>query len=212
MVRLNKSPQPKAIKTEKDYQEGENFKTLAADCHNKCYICEDNPTHINVEHIVPHRKNPDLKFDWYNLFIACGHCNNIKHTKYDNVLDPTKCDPEEHIALSIVMTGDIRDRVNVAALKFDNSTIETVELLHHVYNGGTTDMKEIECTNLRNKHLIPDIRLFLQYIHNYFAEPDEDYDILILDEISRSSKFAAFKRKIIRDHPQLSSQFADALI
>ena len=83
MIRLSKSRLPSNIKiaSEQDYRKGEVFRTLVDDCHGKCYICEDKPTTINVEHIIPHRSDPALKFDWNNLFIACGHCNNIKHAK-----------------------------------------------------------------------------------------------------------------------------------
>jgi len=109
MVRLTKSPLPTGvtIESELDYRRGEVIKTLAEDYHNKCYICEDKPTTINVEHIVPHRRELALKYEWSNLFIACGHCNSIKHDKYDGIIDPTKCDPEEHIALSVEISSSL---------------------------------------------------------------------------------------------------------
>ena len=213
MVRLSKSQLPPGvtITSEKDYRKGIVLRTLAEDCHNKCYICEDKSTAINVEHIVPHLSDLALKFDWSNLFIACGHCNSIKHTKYDDILDPSKCDPEEHVALSIYVKDDLIDQVQVEALTQDKETAQTVELLSLVYNGGSTDIKEIECSNLRNSHLMPNVRLFYQYILGYREEPDLGYDNMIRVEIDRSSAFAAFKRKIVRDDPELSIIFADAL-
>jgi len=213
MVRLNKSQLPSGvtINTESDYREGPVFNILVSDCHSKCYICEDKPTTINVEHRVSHRGDPMLKFDWSNLFIACGHCNNIKLAKYDDILDPTQCDPEEHIVLSIEITDDITEQVQVESLTTDESTLMTAKLLGLVYNGGSTDIKKIECSNLRNSHLMPNIRLFYQYIRNYRDEPDLGYDNEIRREINRSSMFAAFRRKIIRDDPELSKTFADAL-
>jgi len=71
MVRLSKRSLPNdvAIKSEQDYRKGEVLKTLAEDCHDKCYICEDKPTTINVEHIVPHRNDPALKFNWSIYFL-----------------------------------------------------------------------------------------------------------------------------------------------
>ena len=213
MVRLSKSPPPDTpIKSDADYRSAEVLSTLAKDCHDKCYICEDKPTTINVEHIVPHRSDPDLKYDWYNLFIACGHCNNIKLAKYDDILNPSTCDPEEHIALSASITDEIIDRVMVESLKHDTSTLVTVELLDLVYNGNTTPIKKLESANLRNSHLMPNLRLFMQYIVNYRKEPDLGYGKIIRNEIARSSVFAAFKRKIIRDDPELSAQFSDALL
>ncbi|MDR1689872.1 MAG: HNH endonuclease [Clostridiales bacterium] len=213
MVQLSKTPLPPGITitSADDYRKDVVFKTLAADCYNKCYICEDKPSTINVEHIIPHRKDPKLKYDWNNLFIACGHCNNTKLAKYDNILDPTKSDPEEHIALSIDISDDLINCVSVELLTTDSAAIQTSELLKFVYNGGLTELKEIECSNLRNEHLLPNIRLFYQYIKNYSEEPDLGYDIMIKKEISRSSAFAAFKRKIVRDDPKLSLIFADLL-
>jgi len=213
MVRLIKNPLPPGvtIKTEQDYRKGEVIKILAEDCHNKCYICEDKPTTINVEHIVPHRSEPTLKFDWNNLFIACGHCNNTKSAKYDDIIDPTKCDPEDHIALSVEITDNLTGKVRIEPLETDGSTLETAELLDLVYNGGSTEIKEIECANLRNSHLIPNLRMFLQYIHDFREEADIGFDNLICKEIKRSSAFAAFKRKIVRDDPELSAVFADEM-
>ena len=214
MVRLSKSPLPPdvTIASEQDYRKGVVFKTLVDDCHGKCYICEDKPTTINVEHITPHRSDTALKYDWGNLFIACGHCNNIKLAKYDGILDPTECDPESHIALSVDVTRDLIDSVQVEALTMDDATKQTVELLGLVYNGGTTDIKAVECANMRNEHLVPGIRIFLQYIRNYLDEPDLGYDKIISKEIDRSSAFAAFKRKIVRDDPKLSVAFAESLM
>jgi hypothetical protein len=213
MIRLSKSPLPShiTIKSEKDYQSGIVFDMLAEDCHNKCYICENKATTINVEHRVPHRGDPELKFDWNNLFLTCGHCNTMKHVKYDDILDPTKCDPEEHIALSADVMDNLIDKVRVESLTADSSTLQTAELLNLVYNGGSTDIKDIECSNLRNEHLMIKIRLFHQFIRDYREEPDLGYDSIICKEIQRSSAFAAFKRKIVRDDPKLSVEFADAL-
>ena len=213
MVRLSKSQLPPGImiRSEQDYREGKVFETLVSDCHGKCYICEDKPSTINVEHIIPHRGDPCLRFDWNNLFIACGHCNSIKHAKYDDILDPTECDPEEHIALTVEISDNLVDHVQIEALTEDDSTKQTVELLGLVYNGGSTDIKNIECSNLRNEHLMPVIRTFLQYIRNYHDEPDLGYDNMINKGIDRSSAFAAIKRKIIRDDPKLSVIFADSL-
>lgn len=54
-----------------------------------------------VEHLLPHKngKYKDRKFDWENLFWACGHCNGIKNqNKYDEgILNCCKRDPEKLI-------------------------------------------------------------------------------------------------------------------
>jgi hypothetical protein len=213
MVRLTKSPLPPdvTIKSEQDYRRGEVIDTLISDCHGKCYICEDKSITFNVEHVTPHRNDARLKYDWNNLFIACGHCNSIKHVKYDEIINPTKLDPEEHIALSAVVTDELMDQVEVNALTADIVTMNTAELLNLVYNGESTSIKKHESTNLRNEHLMPVIRRFYQYIRDYLEEPDLGFAEMIIKEIDRSSAFAAFKRKIVRDDPELSVIFAESL-
>jgi hypothetical protein len=212
MVKLTKRPEPpKPIATENDYRTDPNFAALVEDCFGKCYICEnDKATTLNVEHRVPHRGDVSLKYDWHNLFLSCGHCNNIKLDSYDNILDPSKCDPEDYIALSLT-TDSFVEEVVVEALSNDESAAQTATLLKYVYNGGTTAIKEVECANLRNAVAVC-IARFLQYVKSYQDEPDIGYDAIIEKEISRSSAFAAFKRKIVREDAELSAKFATSLI
>ena len=96
MINIKKSEHPpKCLSEEKkkangDYKCGEVLDRLKEDFHNKCYLCEEKePSTINVEHFIPHQGNKDLKFDWKNLFWACGHCNNTKLAKYKNIIDCT---------------------------------------------------------------------------------------------------------------------------
>jgi hypothetical protein len=126
-------------------------------------------------------------------------------------VNPAQIDPEDYVALAIEISDDFIDWVSVTPLSQDSATLKTSKLLDLVYNGETTSIKRIESANLRNEHLLPDIQRFKQYIRGYYDEPDLGYGSLIKKEISRSSKFAAFKRKIIRDNPQLAVTFAEAL-
>ena len=52
-----------------------------------------------IEHLLPHKngKWPDRKFDWENLFWACGHCNRVKNQKKyeEGILNCCQRDPEE---------------------------------------------------------------------------------------------------------------------
>ena len=46
---------------------------LEGDFKGKCYLCEIKPVYdINIEHLVPHKGNKDLMFDWNNLFYSCN--------------------------------------------------------------------------------------------------------------------------------------------
>jgi len=212
MVKLTKRPTPpKPITDEKHYRSNPNFNALVEDCLGKCYICEsDKATTLNVEHRIPHHGDDKLKYDWSNLFLSCGHCNSIKGDKYGNILDPTKCDPEDSISLSLTVDSLI-ENVDVCALSNDISSKQTATLLLFVYNGGTTAIKDVECAVLRNE-ISACIARFYKYIEGYRREPNEGYDAIIVDEISRASSFAAFKRGIVRNDIELSAKFREFLI
>ena len=98
MVYLEKSqPAPESLVTEKTkasgkYNKEDVLERLVLDFKNKCYICEYQQPSVQVEHFIPHKGNVDLKFDWDNLFFACGHCNGTKLAKleYNDILNCTK--------------------------------------------------------------------------------------------------------------------------
>jgi len=72
------------------------------------------------------------------------------------------------------------------------------------------DYQRAAATNLKNR-LSRHIRDFIILVNDYKAERDPAQFDIIYSEISRKSEFAAFKRKIVRDDPELSEVFAEAL-
>jgi len=209
MVKLTKRPEPpQPITREKHYRDNPNFEALVEDCHRKCYICEnDKATTFNIEHRIPHHGDDTLKYDWNNLFLSCGHCNSIKGDKYDDILDPTACEPENSISLSMNMDSLI-EYVEVCVLSNDKSAKQTAALLSLVYNGGTTAMKEVECAVLRNA-ISKCVASFLQHVEGHRSESDVGYGKIIKEELSRASPFAAFKRGIVRDDAELTAKFGE---
>lgn len=83
-----------------NYNQPEVLDALKLIFNSKCYICENKKiTSYNIEHLRPHKElNIDLKFNWNNLFLVCGHCNNIKSARYENILDCTEVDVDECIS------------------------------------------------------------------------------------------------------------------
>jgi len=52
------------------YNTDEVLEALKSIFGTKCYLCEYKDVRdYNVEHLKPHRKDKDLKFDWDNLFL-----------------------------------------------------------------------------------------------------------------------------------------------
>jgi len=204
MVKMKKSPLPEGvvIKSPKDYQGGIVFQLLLDDCYHKCYICEHKPIPLEVEHRVAHRGDEKLRYDWNNLFCACVHCNRIKNQPkfYGGIIDPTQTDPEEYIELHMDYNEDLREKIVIVKKVKDNELVDvTVELLDLVYNNFSTDNRKESSFNLRNS-VSKDISMFMFYIGEYLKNPDDTAACeVIMDEISRMSEFAAFKRQIIRD-------------
>jgi uncharacterized protein (TIGR02646 family) len=72
---------------------------LIAETHGKCAYCEAKALVTgfgDVEHIVPKKFRPALRFAWSNLTLACDVCNTKKGAN-ENILDPYEDDPDEHL-------------------------------------------------------------------------------------------------------------------
>lgn len=217
MVYMEKSqPAPGCLVVEKqkadgDYKCGDVLERLWTDFHNKCYICEEKaPSSINVEHFIPHKDDLDLKFDWNNLFFSCGHCNNTKLAKYDNILNCTDKADSISTRLAFLLNPWPKETVKIDALDSDEKTVATKELLEAVYNG-TTKLKILESSNIRNK-LLKERDGFEECIKKYQIEgladdEKEYYRNQIISHLHPSSAFTAFKREIVKNHSFLWEEF-----
>lgn len=219
MIYVKKSePAPACLEIEKqkkngDYKCGDVLTRIKEDFRNKCYLCENIPATINVEHFKSHRgTDKDLKFDWYNLFFSCGHCNNVKLHLYDDILNCT--DMNDHVDEWIHY--DIKpypgELAKLTARHDDKRVHKTVELLEKIYNGHTPT-KKIEAANIRQK-LLEEIRDFQGWLVKYYRaglEESDKKDIKQEIKLSLSSyaPFTAFKKWIIRDNEVLRKEFSE---
>ena len=188
---------------------------LKEEFHDKCYICEQkNIKSINIEHFKPHKgSNKELMFDWNNLYYACGHCNNLKLAKYDDILDPGN--PEEDVEESIHYGMPIlhkRAQVEITACIDNEKTHNTVELLNYVYNGKTA-IKDIEAVNIKND-LVKELVQFTSWLREYDDDEleEDEKDCLkrnIRKGLNAKSAFTAFKRQIVKDTNYLYEEFKD---
>lgn len=217
MINFTKSqPEPSDLaieraKTSGTYVTTETLEKLKKDFFDKCYICEyKNPTTLNVEHLISHKGNRELKFDWENLFLACSHCNNIKGNQYDNILNCTEINDDIENAIKVSLDPPfITKKVVVTPLNSEVRTMRTTELLNKVYNG-TTTMKSIEAHYIRES-LSKEILKFISLLSEYFTVYEQEYKNLlklqIKNELHRSSSFAGFKRWLVREDEILSEHF-----
>ena len=188
---------------------------LKEEFHDKCYICEQkNIKSINIEHFKPHKgSNKELMFDWNNLYYACGHCNNLKLAKYEDILDPGN--PEEDVEESIHYGMPIlhkRAQVEITACIDNEKTHNTVELLNYVYNGKTA-IKDIEAVNIKND-LVKELVQFTSWLREYDDDEleEDEKDCLkrnIRKGLNAKSAFTAFKRQIVKDTNYLYEEFKD---
>lgn len=179
----------------------------------KCYICENKEaTSCQIEHLIPHRGNIDLKYDWNNLLWSCAHCNNIKLGKYDPILDCTNQDVDQIIAFRKSGYFGVEEHLEFTAISEEEEVLNTVQLLYDVYYG-TTPQKKIEAKVIRKK-LRDDMHNFKDCVREYYeaeGEDKEDLLFLIKRELKASSAFTAFKRWLIRDNSERYSDLAALL-
>ena len=180
---------------------------------DKCYICEEkSPTSINVEHFHSCKNHKHLKYDWENLFFACAHCNRIKGSCYDHIIDCTKKDPEKYIILKFNSYPEsyvkILDRLNGA----ENG--ETRELLDKIYNGAGTPISACEAKNLE-KRISRELKNFMECVENYHNENDLKLRTVYWENIkkmlSRESNFAGFKRSVVLQSEKLMQSFGELI-
>ena len=195
------------------YNTEEVIERLKIDFHNKCYICEQKePLSINIEHFIAHKGNIDLKFSWENLYLSCGHCNNTKLAKYDEILNCTSIDDNVEMALYYKCNPFPMEKAEIKVRVDSLKARNTRELIEKTFNGEHTPQKKLESSNLRNK-LIHEIRDFQNLLFDYFENnKNEIFKIKIEEHLSSRSAFTAFKRWIIRDNEKLVQEFGYCIV
>lgn len=223
MINIVKTTEiPPSLAIEKGKASSKNYRCegvisqVILDFHNKCYMCEEyGSSTLNVEHFRPHKGKRELMFAWENLFLACGHCNNLKLAGFENMLD---CTNPNHKILEWIKF-DIKpfpkELAIITAIANDSQTQETVELLRKVYNSENTDLKIGEAKNIRER-LIKEVLAFGNLLQEYF-EPTilEEEKPIALRKIRRmlsvKSSFTAFKVWVIKENETLLTEFSEFL-
>jgi hypothetical protein len=177
---------------------------LRADFHNRCYLCEDSPQSINIEHFTPHRENRDLKFSWANLFWSCNHCNNTKGAQFDSILNCTT-DVEIEEKLEYIFFSFPSEDATIRAIGQTEESRLTAKLLSNIHNG-TTPLKRIESNELR-KRICLHLHAFSSEVID-FECADDDRDLReylghrIKSKVRTTAKFASFTRAYLRTCPK----------
>ncbi|CAI8719379.1 HNH endonuclease [Pseudomonas serbica] len=195
--------QAEKLKASGTYRIDSVLHQLKNDFHNKCYLCEDSPQSVNVEHFIPHKKNLDLKFSWSNLFWACAHCNNIKGGSFDGILNCIN-DTDIEGKLEYVFSSFPSEDVRINDLQGTAESELTAKLLLNIYNG-TTTLKKIESNGLR-KNIARQLLELNLYVLD-FEDAEEDPAMrrhlgeVIKSKVRNNAKFASFSRAHLRRFP-----------
>ncbi|HCH26675.1 MULTISPECIES: hypothetical protein [Psychrobacter] len=168
---------PVSLADKRKYDSKDVWEELSKVFHKKCYICETSePQDINVEHFVPHQGDEDLKFDWNNLYFSCGRCNNIKLSKYDDLIDC--CDPNIDVVRAVKHlppSTPYAKHLPIEAQYDDDKTQLTAKLLDKVFNSEHTPNKAVSASFLR-KRVFDQYNLLFKELNNYYdpmALPEE---------------------------------------
>ena len=214
MVKVKRSflaPESLAEESEKAagrYDKEDVIERLKEDFHNKCYICEMKDLQDpNVEYLLPHKngKYPKRKFDWGNLFWACGHCNGIKNNrKYDEgLIDCCQQDPEVYLTFQ-VKNDDVFVDAKDPKDDLQNRTALLVTETFSMRNTGMRTYTSAERLRLLQKEM----NVLYKQLERVHKNPESKVVIrTIRSLLRRESAFAAFKRCYVREHaaeyPQL---------
>ncbi len=182
--------------------------------HGKCYICENKTATSNqIEHLISHKGDVNLKYDWNNLFWSCAHCNNIKLGNFEPILDCTIERIDELIAFRKEGYFGTKEKLVFEAFDERLETINTIKLLEAVYYG-TTAQKKIEAKVLR-KCLREELSKFKGIVRDYNeaeGEDKKDLELYVKKELKNNSAFTAFKRWLIKDHKDYYPEFMQYIL
>lgn len=204
MIYINRPPEPGALKVSRNYRHDDVVNSLKIAFYNRCYLCEDSPQVINVEHLVPWSTNHALKILWSNLFWSCGHCNNIKGDTHVGILDCTT-DVDVEKKLIYRFSGFPAEDVSVVVAPGwrEDDCLPTANLLLDIFNG-TTTIKRIESNSLRRRiaKAILNVYSLIQQIDDVNISPEEKENVVarIKTALGVRALFASFTRSMIREN------------
>lgn len=180
-------------KNDGKYNKEDVVNQLIDDFSGKCYICNMRPSDIQVEHLIAHKGDKDLKFDWENLFLSCPHCNSIKNQRQyeSSIIDCCKVNPED------VLEFYCEDGKIYVESQIDEAA-STAMLVTDVFNMKNTGIR-IHTSEIRTKKLLSEMTLLYKKLEEY---KENDKNVLVNRTIrgllEKESEFAAFKRYYVK--------------
>lgn len=208
MFRVNRTyPAPASLSKMAKYDGSDVHEALQQCFFGKCYICENkDPLDINIEHFIPKDEDKGRAYDWDNLYLSCGRCNNIKLAKHNELLDCCNEVVWDRIKLLPGFSPKAK-KVTVKPLFDDVKTVTTALLLEKVYNSDHTINKRLTSAALRTQITKTTQKLMKNIIEYYEDDTPDERKNYLLEKIKvmirRDAKFSAFNRWIVADDAEL---------
>lgn len=203
-IERTKTPPPslalEAAKANGSYSNDDVWEQLQKDFGKKCYLCEyDRATSVEIEHLIPHKGDKALKFDWENLFFSCAHCNSMKNVRsYDGkILNCCEKDPEKYL-IQKLENGHVHV-APYAEYQADESTVFTAQLLTECFEKRNTKARIHECQVIVDE-LTKTMDVLYRTLDAYKKMPEGKPLRTLRAMLDRSYKFAGFSRTYVRMH------------
>ena len=207
MVKCERTyPAPQSLSKKQSYNEPDTIAQLKEIFNGKCYICEMNNLQDGVpEHLISHKGNINLKFDWENLFWSCNRCNLIKNAdKYDNkIIDCCKENPEKHL---LCIYEPYSGNIQVRARDLEEKSKMTAQLVEAVFNFENTGLR-VSSRAERMRQFKFEWNNFFKVLEAYRKNKNTFNFNKVKARLNKKTAFAAFKRDYIRTHQSEFKEF-----
>jgi hypothetical protein len=186
------------------YRTSDLLEAFDRDFCSKCYLTEmkfSNSWAMDIEHFIPQNEQPDLVYEWTNLFPADHYSNMLKprNTPVGGYLSP--CDPnddvETEIAYSLSAYGESPDFTAVNAE--NQKSVNTATLLKRVHNGHdyNTKMATASLRHAIHKKYIEILKTTVEWYKSVDGTQEKEQAKRELkDLLSRDSSFTMLCRSI----------------
>ena len=174
---------PKARPNSKQYAHRDVVTRLESMSHGKCFYCECSlrETKREVDHYLECAENPELAFEWSNLYLACWDCNHKKDancsTPVSGCVDPcdNARDPADHLRFEehFVRMRDEIGEATIRKYKLGRGSLDYQRLLRlHVFHKELLRIKTLMLAENRPMH-DSEIELLRS-----FALPDAPFSLM----------------------------------
>lgn len=209
MIRIKKS-YPEGFDGKVNPHSQEVNRTLLADQHSKCYLCERiTVTDYQVEHRKGKHEYKEFEKNWNNLLLSCSYCNNKKGDRFNRIIDPLDYNVEDQIRQIIDFKNKQVLFTSVEEEKKEE-TESTIELLNKLFNGksGLRNIREESFF----EYVLSKMNLFQRAVIEYINTPSDQTANSVRKFLDISEELLGLKYWIIKSNPDLEKEFAKDII